>query len=113
MPNASHRVKLAPRLLPFNACVAEPIPRRKVPTIPAAKAAMDAEWARLNKKQVWDLSTVQEWSAVAARARREGTEVAFGYVFGICVLKNAELREDHPARKYKGRVVFQGNRVVN
>ena len=37
----------------------------------------------------------------------------FGYVFGICVLKNAELPEGSAARIYKGRVVFQGNRVVN
>ena len=29
------------------------------------------------------------------------------------MLKNAELPEGSPARKYKGRVVFQGNRVVN
>jgi len=28
-------------------------------------------------------------------------------------LKNAELPEGSAARKYKGRVVFQGNRVVN
>ena len=34
-----------------------------------------------------------------------------GYLFGICVEKNSELAPDK--RKYKGRVVFQGNRVVN
>ena len=74
---------------------------------------MDAEWNRLRTKKVWDIGSVQEWGKVAARARADGREVAFGYVFGICVLKNAELPEGHASRKYKGRVVFQGNRVVN
>ena len=36
-----------------------------------------------------------------------------GYLFGICVEKNAELTPKDPNRKYKGRVVFQGNRVVD
>ena len=35
------------------------------------------------------------------------------YLFGICVEKNSELPEGHEARKFKYRVVFQGNRVVN
>ena len=34
-----------------------------------------------------------------------------GYLFGICVEKNSEL--DPSMRKYKYRVVFQGNRVVD
>ena len=34
-----------------------------------------------------------------------------GYVFGVCVEKNSELEPS--TRKYKGRVVVQGNRVVN
>jgi hypothetical protein len=36
-----------------------------------------------------------------------------GRVFGICVEKNAELLEGDPSRKYKGRVVFQGNQVLD
>ena len=31
--------------------------------------------------------------------------------FAICVEKNAELAEDNPAGKYKGRVVFKANQV--
>ena len=34
-----------------------------------------------------------------------------GRIFAICVEKNAELPPDNPARKFKGRVVFQGNQV--
>ena len=36
-----------------------------------------------------------------------------GYLFGICVEKNSELAKNDPARKFKGRVVFQGTGVVN
>ncbi|MFM7989507.1 MAG: hypothetical protein ACKPKO_60355, partial [Candidatus Fonsibacter sp.] len=34
-----------------------------------------------------------------------------GYLFGICVEKNAEL--DPSLRKFKGRVEFQGNQVYD
>ena len=52
---------------------------------------------------------VEEKSAVAARARKEGKTVHFGRVFGFCAIKHAELAADK--QKYKGRVVFEGNRV--
>ena len=57
----------------------------------------------------WDLDSVQEHSAVAARARDTNTTAHFGRLFALCVEKHSEL----PAhkRKYKGRVVFQGNNV--
>ena len=44
-----------------------------------------------------------------ARARNE--QVHLGYLFGICVEKNSEMSPE--LRKYKYRVVFQGNRVVD
>ena len=53
------------------------------------------------------------WKDVAADARRDGKQVQFGHIFGICVEKNSELPKGHPNRKFKGRVVFQGNRVVD
>ena len=42
-----------------------------------------------------------------------GKKVHLGYLFGICVEKNSELSDTDPARKFKGRVVFQGSRVVD
>ena len=56
---------------------------------------------------------VREKADVMREAKRSGTTVQFGRVHGICVEKNAELPEGHPNRKFKGRVVFLGNRVVN
>ena len=68
---------------------------------------------RLRDKSVWDESTVKEWSHVAHEAQQNGSEVNFGYLFAMCVEKNSELPDGHPKRKFKGRVVFQGNRVTN
>jgi hypothetical protein len=50
---------------------------------------------------------------VAAEAIKARREVHFGWLFGICGEKNSELPDNDPLRKMKGRVVFQGNRVVN
>ena len=74
---------------------------------------MTAEWNRLREKSVWDESQVREWADVAREAQKAGKEVNFGYLFGICVEKNSEPPAGHPKRKFKGRVVFQGNRVTN
>jgi hypothetical protein len=107
-----HRPKIAPRRVPFNALVARPVHKVEIARTPAAQAAMDSEWKRLIDK-VWDVDSVREWCDVAAEASRKKKEVQLGYLFGICVEKNAELPADHPSRKFKGRVVFHGNRVVN
>ena len=76
---------------------------------------MQVEWDRLRAKKVWDETTVREWDDVAAEARAAGTDARanLGYLFGICVEKNSEQPKGHPSRKYKGRVVFQGNRVFD
>ena len=57
------------------------------------------------------MSTVREWGAVAASARRRGETVHHGSLATICVEKNSELAEDDPARKFKGRTVFLGDNV--
>ena len=54
---------------------------------------------------------MREWSDVAAETRKTGTKVHIGRVFDICVEKGSELPLGDPARKYKGRVVFQGNQA--
>ena len=81
-------------MFPFNACVAQPISRKDVARIPAAKAAMQVEWDRLFEKKVWDIASVMEWDDVAGKARRSGKTVDFGYVFGICVLKTPNFLKD-------------------
>ncbi len=58
---------------------------------------MQKEWAALKQQKVWDLMIVREKSDWIAEARREGKEVQFGRVHGICVEKNFSLPEGRRA----------------
>ena len=110
-----------PKTVPFNshswtvvnACVARPVSRKELLQSPPAQASMKAGWDRLRNKMFWDEDKVREWPDVAREAQRGNYELNFGYLFGICVERNSELPPLHPKRKFKGRVVFQGNRVTN
>ena len=50
---------------------------------------------------------------MAREARETGEEVHFGMMFGFVVEKNTDRPAGDPRRKFKGRVVFQGNNVKN
>ena len=78
---------------------------------PAARASLDKEWGRLRKIITWDEAGVREWRDVASEARSSGSKVHVGRIFDICVEKGSELPKHDPARKFKGRVVFQGDNV--
>ena len=77
--------------------------------IPAAKAAVDKEWEKLEKIPAWDLTKVRSKSEVIDEARTKGAKVHFASLMDICHLKNAELQAKH--QKYKGRVVLRGDIV--
>jgi hypothetical protein len=111
--NDVHREKLGddPTQVWFNACVARPVGKHEVGSNPKAKAALDKEWAKLRKIKCWTESDVREASAVVAWSKNKDQPVHFGRIFAICVEKNAELPQGDPRRKFKGRVVFQGNNV--
>ena len=94
--------------IPF--AVAEPIPRNMLDHIPDAVIARNKEWEKLVTKEVWHWNTVREWSDVAREGRNRGETIHMARIFGIMVLKNAEIPEK---QKYKCRVVFQGNSVVD
>ena len=112
-----HRLKIVPfnshSWLVMSACVARLVSRKELLQSPPARASMKAEWDRLRNKMAWDEDKVREWSDVAREAQKGNSEFNFGYLFGICVEKNSELPPLHPKRKFKGRVVFQGNRATN
>ena len=80
---------------------------------PRAQQAMEKELNRLRDKGVWDEAHPREWDEVRREAQANGEDVHMGYIFGICVEKNSELEDGNPLKKYKGRFVFQGNRVVD
>ena len=75
--------------------------------IPAAKAAVDKEWEKLEKISVWNLTKVRSKKQVIDEARTLGATVHFASLMDICHLKNAELGAKH--QKYKGRVVLRGD----
>ena len=85
------------------------IPVPQAMKIPAAKAAVDKEWEKLEKISAWDLTKVRSKSEVIDEARTKGANVHFASLMDICHLKNAELEAKH--QKYKGRVVLRGDTV--
>ena len=78
---------------------------------PEAKASMDKEWQKLVDKSCWLEKKVRESRGVAREAKAKETKAHFGRTFEICSQKGLEPPEGHPEQKWKGRSVFQGNRV--
>ena len=76
---------------------------------PAAKAAVDKEWEKLEKIPAWNLTTVRSKSEVIDEARTKGAKVHFASLMDLCYLKNAELETKY--QKFKGRVVLRGDIV--
>ena len=76
---------------------------------PAAKAAVDKEWEKLEKISAWNLTKVKSKKKVIDEARTAGATVHFASLMDICHLKNSELEAKH--QKYKGRVVLRGDIV--
>ena len=85
------------------------IPMPQAMKIPAAKAAVDKEWEKLEKISAWNLTKVKSKKQVIDEARTSGATVHFASLMDICHLKHAELEAKH--QKYKGRVVLRGDIV--
>ena len=85
------------------------IPVPQAMKIPAAKAAVDKEWEKLENILAWDKTKVRNKSEVIDEARTKGANVHFASLMDICHLKNAKLEAKH--QKYKGRVVLRGDIV--
>ena len=79
-------------------------------SIPKAKERVQSEYDSLRKIKCWNEKGVREWADVKREANKAGTSVAKGRVFPICVVKHSESAV---LKKYKGRVCFQGNNVVD
>ena len=84
------------------------IPMPQAMKIPAAKAAVDKEWEKLEKISAWNLTKVKSNKQVVNEASA-GATIHFASLMDICHLKNAELEAKH--QKYKGRVVLRGDIV--
>ena len=79
----------------------------KAMKIPAAKAAVDKEWEKLENNSAWNLTKVRSKKEVIDEARTKGVKAHFASLMDVCHLKNAQLEAKH--QKYKGRVVLRGD----
>ena len=71
------------------------MPMSQAMKIPAAKAAVDKEWEKLDKISAWNLTKVRSKKEVIDDARTKGAKVHFASLMDICHLKNAELETKH------------------
>ena len=78
--------------------------------IPDAKAAVDKEWKKLETIPAWQLEKVKSKKEVILEAQRD-KKVRFATLMDVCHLKNAEL--EPKLQKYKDRVVFRGDIVID
>ena len=62
---------------------------------PAAKAAVEKEWEKLEKISAWNLTKVKSKKQVIDEARASGATVHFASFMDIGHLKNAELEAKH------------------
>ena len=60
------------------------IPMPQAMKIPAAKAAVDQEWEKLEKIPAWDLKKVRSKKEVIDEARTKGAKVHFASLMDIC-----------------------------
>ena len=65
------------------------IPMPQAIKIPAAKAAVDNEWEKLEKIPAWNLTKVRSKKEVIDEARTKGEKVHFASLMDICHLENA------------------------
>ena len=77
--------------------------------IPAAKAAVDKEWEKLEKIPAWNLTKVRSKKEYIDDARTKGAKVHFASLMDLCHLTNSELEPQF--QKYTGRVVLRGDIV--
>ena len=77
--------------------------------IPAAKAAVDKEWEKLEKIPARDITKVKNKSEVIDEARTKGIKVHFASLMDICHLENPNWRQS--TKKCKGRIVLRGDIV--
>ena len=81
--------------------------------IPAAKAAVDKEWEKLEKFSAWNLTKVRRKKEVIDEATTSGATVHFASLMDVCHLKNADLETKHLILpSIQGRLVLRGPDIL-
>ena len=91
--------------------VTRPVTRKEMMSNPKAMEAFMKEWKGLWDQEVFDFSTTREYDDVVAEAKKKGEKIHMARVHGLIYEKNYQLKEDDPARKFKGRGVLLGDQV--
>ena len=122
MDDVKHRGKLTTEVMHM-CCIARKVPKSEWQNNPDAKAAMDAEWAKLcnikrldpndKRKGVWDEDMVMEEKEVFAKARNRDVKVHVARIAELCTQKNSELPDGSPQKKWKGRADYLGDNVLD
>ena len=107
----NHRVKNGTHGNCFNAMVTRPVTRKEMLDNPKAMEAFMKEWKGWWEQEVFDFSQTGEYDDVVNEAKRKGQRVHLARVHGLIYEKNYQLKEDDPARKFKGRGVLLGDQV--
>eukprot|EP00972_Heterocapsa_arctica_P048093 7092651-Heterocapsa_arctica.AAC.1 len=85
----------------WNAMVVRTVNKKELSETPGAMLAMDTEYNKLDKKGVWDLTTVREKSEVMSEASRRGVN-AISEWYSVFAKNWRELKRSDPGRKWKG-----------
>ena len=93
------------------AMVHKSIPMDKARRITKARAAVDAEFFKLDGRGFVDWDSVREKYEVVEDARVTKKKVHLGSLMTLCHEKNAELFLPEPDKEYKGRIVFRGDNI--
>ena len=94
---ARHREKIdASPVLPHSLLVAKSVSRKDYLENPTAMEAYWKEWNNLERKGVWRWEEVTEWKSAVKKHQsnphpEHGTEIHFGYLFGIMVEKEFNM----------------------
>ena len=109
-----HQDHIAPRgthTIDAYGLVHAPIPIPKAFKNPRAKAALDAEWSKLEAYPAWRYDLVRSRKTVEREAKKAGKTVHFGTLMELCHEKHAELNLPPERNIFKGRIVFRGDIV--
>ena len=109
--STDHREKNPALKSCFNVMVTRPVTRKEMMNNPKAVEAFMKEWKGLWDQEVFDFSTTREYDDVVAEAKKKGEKIHMARVHGLIYEKNYQLKEDDPARKFKGRGVLLGDQV--
>ena len=85
--------------------VTRPVGREEMITNRDANRAMKQQWSVMHRR-AWNFGEVRERCEVIKEAQDDNREIRLGRIHGLCIETNSELPPGHPARQYRGHILF-------